>query len=242
MVGTGPVVTGADPAFGAEGIDREATFRVFFDRIIYPGDVHRGHFGVQSGARSVFVSGWFDPVDRVLVVENLGDPLEAEVTYRLRVAGIADLDGVGMESAYETPFETGRVAVGERPRAVGWDRVAPILSERCATESCHGASAPVLGLDLSSAEGVRTTAIGVVAEEARVGTQGDSPWHGAPTLDGLARIDVVGGVGRPARSFLLYKVLGDPHAAGAPMPPDEPLSSAEIALISAWIRAGASTE
>ena len=87
-----------------------------------------------------------------------------------------------------------------------------------------------------------STAIGVVARQTRVGTQADQVWHGAPTLDGLAIIDVIGGVGRPARSYLVYKVLGDPHAAGDRMPSDAPLSSDELASLSLWIRNGAPTE
>ena len=35
----------------------------------------------------------------------------------------------------------------------------------------------------------------------------------------LLRIDVTAGVGQAASSFLVYKVLADPHASGERMPP-----------------------
>lgn len=244
VIGDGPAVVGTDPADGDVDVDRAAGFRVFFDRSIHPGDVHRGTIRVQSGARSAFLTPWFDPVERALVVDQLGEtPLAPSVRYRLNVEAIRDLDGARMAERHEVSFETGVSADGDpavEPPA--WAEVAPILRAACAAEGCHVAPAPALGLDLSSARGVRDTAIGVVAEQSRVGVQGAQTWHGAPSLDGLARIDVVGGVGRPARSYLVYKLLGDPHVAGAPMPPDEALPREQVALISDWIRAGAPTE
>lgn len=244
VVDDGPVVVGTDPADGDVDVDRAAGYRVFFDRNLYPGDVHRGTVRVQSGARSAFLTPWFDPVERALVVDQLGaSPLAPSVRYRLHVEALRDLDGVRMAERHEVSFETGVAAEGDPPvDRVGWADVAPILSESCATEGCHASPDPALGLDLSSAEGVRDTAIAVVAEQSRVGVQDGRIWHGAPSLDGLARIDVVGGVGRPARSYLVYKLLGDPHAAGAPMPPEEPLGRDRVALITRWIRAGAPTE
>lgn len=242
-VAGGPVVLGSDPVAGELDVDRSAVFRVFFDRAVYPRDVHRGHVSVQSGTRGVFLAPTFDPVDRVLVLRNAGVPLDPAVVYRLRVEGIRDLDHHTMAAPYEIAFTTGEVATPEPiPEPIGYAQVAPILAG-CAIAGCHSADRPVLGLDLSSAEGIRTTAIGVVAEQTRVGTQGERPWHGAPSLDGLPLIDVVAGVGRPAHSYLLYKALGEPHAAGDRMPPetDPPLDAAALRTLSDWILAGAPT-
>ncbi len=240
--GSGPVVLATDPADEQTGVDRADGFLVFFDRYVSPRDVHRGRVRVQSGSRAAFVSPWFEPVERALRVELIGVPLEPSVRYRLWVEGIRDLDGVRMREAHEVTFETGFAAEGRpEPPAVPFERVRPIFAG-CASDGCHGAERPALGLDLSSGEAIARSAVGVVAEETRVGTQAEAPWHGAPTLDGLAIIDVVGGVGRPARSYLMYKVLGDPHAGGDPMPPAARLGAAELSALSWWIRGGAPTE
>lgn len=240
--GPGPTVLGTDPADGDVGVDRAAPFRVFFDRQIYPRDVHRGRIRVQSGTRSAFLSPWFDPVERVLWADNLGGALEPTTRYRLWVEGIRDLELTPMAGRHRITFETGPDADGGAvPESVGFDRVQPIFAG-CARDTCHGEARPALGLDLSSGEAIARTAIGVAAEQTRVGTQGEGPYHGAATLDGLAIVDVVGGVGRPSRSYLMYKVLGDPHAAGDVMPPAGSLSSADLSALSLWIHAGAPTE
>lgn len=241
-VGHGPVALGSDPTDGDVDVDRAAGFRIYFDRALFPRDVHRGNVWVQSGTRSAFLSAWFEPVERVIYAENIGIPLDPLVRYRLVVEDVRDLDGEPMEGRYEATFETGTSLVGGTARPpVSYADVEPILAG-CAVNGCHGGEHPSVGLDLGSPAGIRSTAIRVVARETRVGTQADLVWHGAPTLDGLAIIDVVGGVGRPARSYLMYKVLGDPHAAGDPMPPDAPLSAAELSSLSWWIHNGAPTD
>lgn len=230
----GPIVLGTDPADGDVGIDRATELRVFFDRQLYPRDLHRGNVRVQSGARSAFLSAWFEPVERVLHAEIIGAPLDPEVRYRFSVEDLRALDGVPMDGPHVVAFDTGTSADGSSPPpSVSWGEVAPILAE-CAREGCHGGEVPVLGLDLGTPEGVRATAIGVAAQQTRVGTQEEAVWHGVPTLAGLAVIDVVGGVGRPARSYLMHKLLGELHV--------ERLSASELSLLSWWIRGGALTE
>ena len=107
------------------------------------------------------------------------------------------------------------------PRDYGTE-VAPILEERCA--SCHG-SQGVAGLRLDSEEGIRATALGV-------------PATGWP---GWLRVAAA----RPGESYLLYKIVGDPLAAGAPMPRTwdgpsaPPLAAEEQRILSDWIAGGA---
>ncbi len=235
-LGSGPVVLSSAPAAGAVDVDRAGPFRLSFDRPVFPRDVHRGNVRIQSGARAALVSVWLEPVDRVLEVELLGEPLAPTVRHRLVVEGLRDLALVPMAEAHEVVFETGLRAEGVAPRSESFDRVRPILAG-CAADGCHGGSTPALGLDLASPDGIQRTAIGVVAEGSRTGTQGDDPWHGASTLTGLARIDVVGGVGRPAQSYLLYVLLeeGAGHATVRIDPPSEE----ELRALSYWIRAGA---
>lgn len=238
----GPRVLATEPSDGDEGVDRRPVFRVFFDRPLYPRDVHRGHVLVESGVRGLYLLPRFDPVRRELWIEPIGT-MEPSVVYRLRVEGVRDLDRHPMAEPHVATFTTGEVASDPPPLpSAGWDDVAPIF-EGCASDGCHGGARPVLGLDLSSGAAVRRTAIGVPAEQSRVGAQGDEPWV-ADTLAGLARVDVVAGVGRPSRSYLLYKVLGDPHVIGQrmPPPPAAALSTEEAAVLSRWILAGAPTD
>jgi hypothetical protein len=239
--GRGPRVVASDPVHGQDDVDRAATPRVFFDRPLLPGDVHRGNVSVRSGARTAFALPRFDPIERVLLVQGL--ELDPTVAWRLRVENVRDLDGQALAEPWEIAFRTGEIAEGEVvPPPPTFEEVGPLLAERCGGQGCHAPPDPALGLDLSSGAAVRATAIGVVAEQTRTGAMTDRPWLVRSSLTGLARIDVVGGVGRPAHSYLLYKLLGDPHAWGSPMPPDGPLPPDELRRVADWILAGAPTD
>jgi hypothetical protein len=97
----------------------------------------------------------------------------------------------------------------------------------------------MVGLDLSSRAGIERTAIGVRASKL-AGTTGDEGARGALQLAGMNIIDVVAGRGSPATSYLVYKVLGDPHVLGERMPEGRPpLSEAELRMLSTWIAQGA---
>ncbi|HJL20285.1 MAG TPA: hypothetical protein RMH99_31750 [Sandaracinaceae bacterium LLY-WYZ-13_1] len=232
----------SEPADGATGVPREADYRVFFDRPLHPRDLHRGHVRIESGTRPIFALPRFDPVQRVLHVEH--GTLDPNVRYRLEIEGMRDLGRAEM-APVSIVFDTGEALGSSTPTpSPGWDDVAPVLRARCATDGCHGGEAPVLGLDLSSGAAVQRTAIDVAAAQTRVGIQEEAPWEGTETLAGLARIDVVASVGRPARSYLLYKVLGEPHAPGErmPPPPASALPAGELQLLSDWILAGAPTD
>ncbi len=238
----GPRVIASDPAAGQADVDRAVVVRVTFDRPILPGDVHRGNVSVRSGSRAASSRPRFDPIDRVLLVEGL--TLDPDVTWRIRVEDVRDLDGDPLPEPWEAAFTTGAASVGELPpSAPTFAEVAPVLAERCARQGCHAPPDPALGLDLSSPEGVRETAVGASAVQTRTGAMtGDRTWYVTSSLSGLARIDVVAGVGRPAHSYLVYKLLGDPHIWGDPMPPDAPLAPEELHLLSRWILAGAPTD
>jgi hypothetical protein len=241
----GPHVVASIPADGDENVDRAATFRAFFDRPVLVRDVNRANVTLTSGAVSAFLGLSFDPVDRLLRAENLGEPLDPTVVWELQILNVRDLDRAPMPETFSIAFTTGVDAIGEAPAPpVSFSSVAAIFTEHCASAGCHVGPTPVLGLDLSSAAAVVATAINVPAEQTRVGVQEADPWHGTSTLAGLARIDVEVGVGRPAASYLVYKVLGDPHAWGSQMPPapGSPLSHAELSLLSQWIGQGAPTD
>ncbi|RLB46905.1 MAG: hypothetical protein DRJ42_26600 [Deltaproteobacteria bacterium] len=242
----GPSVLDTSPAGGDEGVLRLGPFVAFFDRQLLPRTVNRGTVRVRSGDVDHFLSVRFDPVERALIAIPVGDrPLEPNVVYRFVIDGVRDLDDQQIATEHVVRFRTGdEVGTPEVPPAAGWADVAPIFETRCATAAgCHTPENPPFGLDLSSAEAVARTAIG--RRSPRLGgTTGPDANRGSIFFGALHIIDVIGGVGRPDGSLLIYKVLGDEHVLGERMPPPDEgaaLSHDEIQTLSAWILAGAPT-
>lgn len=205
-----------------------------YERRLAPWTVHRGTVRVGSGGASAFLSVGYDPVRLEIVARPFDRPLIANVDYTIFVEGARDLDGVlvePFEAQFSTGDELGEPAVWGTTR---WADIEPIVMDACA--DCHDADDPI-GLDLSSPEGWESTAFGVPA--IQTGGREAFPERG---LGGLPRVDLIAGGGRPATSYLVYKLLDDPHVIGARMPPEEPLSVAEIAAIADWITGGARFE
>ncbi len=227
---------GSYPADGDVEVPRRLEVRVFFDRPLAPRSVSRSAVTLRSGPQTRFLSVRYDPVDRALVAHDFfGAALEPQVEHELEVVGVMDLAGSEVPP-YVARFVTGEV-MGEAPPlgAASWEEASAIFSSRCAEAGCHGGANPALGLDLSSAAGVRATAIGVPAVSDSIGGLGPRG------LSGFPRIDLLAGTGRPETSRIVYEVLRDPRV-GAPMPPDEPLPLAEARVLADWILAGAPTE
>lgn len=195
-----------------------------------------------------FLSVRFDPVDRVVVATPFFEqPLVANVVWRLEVDGLRDLDDRSMDEPHVATFRTGdELGPPYDPPRATWGEVAPLLERSCTGGTCHGPGEAALGLDLSSPEGVRGTAVGVPSRQLPGGTAGAEGARGAVSLAALPIVDVVAGGGRPASSYLLYKLLAPPQILGDPMPPPDgghpPLTHAEVQLVSAWVLAGAPTE
>lgn len=231
------------PDEGARDVDRLAPMRVVYEQPLGPRGLEGATVELRSGDRRVGVRARLDPTLPGLTIAPVV-ALEPGVRWTLVVSGATDLDGRVAEPA-RVVFFTGERATPIEASAPGWDEIGPLLEARCAR--CHGGEAAVLGLDLGSAEGVRRTAIGVGAEQ----TGGASAYGVARVgLAGLPRIDAIAGGGHPERSYLVYKVLGDPHVLGAPMPPPDEdggsagpggVTRAEAQRIAQWIRAGAPT-
>jgi hypothetical protein len=101
---------------------------------------------------------------------------------------------------------------------------ATIFSPRCAIPSCHDRASAVGDLNLEAD----------ISYDALVGV---APTVEAARAAGMLRVDP----GHPDNSFLLSKLAGPPPGQGSRMPLSEaPLGDAEMALIRAWIVAGAS--
>jgi hypothetical protein len=240
----GPRLVGSDPADGAEGVDRNGLVRVELDRLAAPGSVTRDTVALTSGERVIGLSVSFDPLDRAIEARPFrGVPLDPDARYTVTIVGVRDLEG-RIGEPIEIAFVTGSQVTPEVRREVSWSEIEPILVGRCATSGCHAGAGAPHGLDLSSPERVRATAIGVGAAQTERGVAGSIASPIARALTGLARIEVVDGVGSPERSYLFYKALGEELSAGERMPPPgsgAPLSYDELALLRDWIRSGAPT-
>jgi hypothetical protein len=217
--------------------------RVRFNRLLSPRSVNRATVSVTTGAISIFGGVRYDPVRReVWYQPNVGElrqGLEHVLTVR---AMVTSWDGVALGRDHEVHFiPQGRVGDTPLPQGSLARDVAPLFLARCTGAGCHGPRAPALGLDLSSPEAIRRTAVGVSSVQrpapGPAGVTVTDP-HWGP----LFRVDpgVTAGQGRPEYSYLVYKLLGDGPVVGARMPPGRvPLSVTEVAQVASWIAAGA---
>ncbi len=212
-----------------------APLSIDFDRLLLPRTVSRVTVQFVSGESALTPRLRYDPAQRRVRVELDQAALRMDVEYELRVRqGIASWDGVA-----STESRAFRVRFVERPVAVEATPslrrdVAPLLAASCGTSACHGGEHPAMRLDLSSAEGILRTAVGVESVEwpspSGAVDRGEYGWAGFVRI---ARSE-------PAESYLVYKLVGDGPVRGAPMPRGaEPLSNAQIRVVSAWIEAGA---
>lgn len=211
-------------------VSRLPTLHVVFDRPLLPESVHRNTVTLWSGSTRFALSVEPDPTLPGLRARRLGgSSLDGDIEYELRVDGVRSLDGV-LTAPFELHFRTGEDSMEEESPTASWLDAKAIFDAHCV--DCHQDGDV---LNLATSEGVRTTAVGVTAS----GRDFRSPRRG---LSGLEVISVLGGVGRPGFSYLLYTLLDDPHLLGGAMPPSGPLEPEEIAVLTDWIRLGAPTE
>ena len=132
------------------------------------------------------------------------------------------------------------VACGEAddPRPASWDYLSPaILTPSCATASCHGPGAAAAGLDFSTSErgysSLTRLWVWIVDPDGAI-TDGCRVVNGVRVCQRPSRPLV--NAYNPAQSRLMHVL----RAEGAPrMPPDRPLSEADIQLVERWILEGA---
>ncbi len=207
------------------GIPRNPTFELRFDRFLRPDSAIRQAVSVYTGAPSNVVPASsrlpeitpeYDVVERVvrfslpegfLLHENAVYTLELAVPDERSDFGFKAFDGAPL--APETPlimsFGTSN-QIERRPPAVEaptCDDIVKLFSG-CSSTSCHGGETPRMGLDLSSGEAIRRTAIGRVAHQTEVGdTTGVALEDPARMGVAMPIIDPY----RPDNSYLLYKIL-----------------------------------
>lgn len=211
-------------------VSRRPSLEVIFDRALLPESVHGNTVSLWSGSTRFALSVEPDPTLPGLRARRLGgSPLEADIEYELRIDGVRSLDGL-LTEPFEVRFRTGEDIREEEVESATWIEAKSVFDVHCV--SCHDEGDV---LNLSSPEGIQATAIGVPASGRRF----RSPERG---LAGLDLISLLGGVGRPGFSYLLYTLVDDPHLLGGAMPPDGELRPEEILVLRDWIRSGAPTE
>ena len=230
-----------DPADHADAIARRGRITVETHRLVLPSCVTQGAIQLRSGAVSVPIDLRIEPVPRQIWITWRG-ALESETTYQLRVAGLVDLDGSRQPTPHTTYFTTSTQQGEQEPDArVDASAVMALLAARCASAHCHDAMHAESMLDLSNASGIERTARN---RAAQVADDSDRPAPlGSLSHAAVVILDAHAGHGDPARSYLVYKLLGDEHILGDPMPPpgETALSNVELQLIVDWIRVGAPT-
>jgi hypothetical protein len=236
------------PKDGDRDVPRLGPLSVQLDRRILPRTVAPLSIQVKSGDVSAYFRPIIEPVGRVIRLELYPRyPLEPDVTYRLAMDSLVDLDGGWQDKPYEAFFRTGQELGSYSPfPRVAWSEVAPIFSASCSLATCHGSHDPAIDLDLSGPAGIERTAVRVRSRQLPSDLIPAEGARGALSLAGLNIIEAQPDVGQSVSSYLLYKVLADSHILGDSMPPPEssaaPLSKSELKLLSYWILSGAPTE
>lgn len=233
----GPQVVSITPDPSGGDIDRSTVFRIELDRRIAPGSVVQGAVSITSGDEYV----WADlavEVVRPAILVTPWYPLDPDVEYELTVHALRDLDGHTSTDSEPVVFHTSRASTPGTPDPVTYadspDNEVRQVFDHCA--GCHAGEHPPLGMDLSTGAMIRATALDVAARQVRPSVGGYLDVDISASIVGLPRIDPH----NPARSYLLYALLGDPHIAGASMPLDQaPLPVEQIELLQRWIQAGA---
>jgi hypothetical protein len=244
--------------------------RLAFDRFLDPVSVDRQSIWLENSFGDVATDPLiaYDPVTLTVAISNPGAGLPwlvAGEQYRvvLGVAspdggagfGIRAIDGATLTSPIEIEFTAGAAPspayAGPPTMRFCEDILAPVLLRSCALAGCHtaargpvdaGEPSPILGLDLQTAQGVRLTAIGQVADEANTGplSTTEAPLIGSPFAMDMPVVTA----GSPGLSWLVYKVLlatpepgdaettagdggGSSYGQGAP----SPISTAERARL-----------
>lgn len=252
-------------------------------KVIGPGDCTAG----------VFLEPSYDPVRREVTYRQSPEspPLAPDIAYALTAyvaisptdLGFRSFDGTSLpelvrfdlgvqnDGGTPVPFDLGptgdHYCAGPTPGCTGDDCARSVSALLGACGGCHGGPQPAMGLDLSSSDGLATTALGVAAHGTQTGEHASDPDE-SPTRFGRAMPLIDPRV--PGNSYLVYKLLANRRTplevpfpgpdgeepaevrrirntivVGMPMPPSTALHaslrSGEAEWIADWILQGAPT-
>lgn len=234
-------VVASDPApvdGGAARHPANAPIRVTFDRLLGPSSVNRATVTMTSGTLGVYGGVQYDPARREIsfTPADVRPGLQYVFTVLPTVRG---WDGAALARPYTVVFVAAPRVTLPAPQPPRFRaEVAPLLARRCARPGCHAPPDAAMGMDLSTPEAIRRYTVGVAARQRPRG----APTGLDPRWGPMLRIDpgLGDGLGAPAASYLVYKLLGGGPALGQRMPPDGPaLTPDELDRITRWIAAGA---
>jgi hypothetical protein len=210
-------------------------FELKFDRFMLPSSASRQAVCLHSGEAvkrdldctdKIGLSVRYDPVSRIATY-FLGEALVDGTTYSLSIfpntgaTGFASFDGVPLNAIRSFTFTAAAPPAGQTleappPVGEGYCEATKFLFGTC--DSCHAINRngmtgeitrePVMGLNLTTPEGLAQTAIGKVAHGAQKGGHASEVLANSTHFGrGLAIIDPTSA----GSSYLLYKVLANPR-------------------------------
>lgn len=227
---SGRPVTVLGTSLDATGtVAADGVIQIAFDRYLLPSTITRQSYVFLDNANVVLPATAFqtiyDPVARTVSITGPGGPgknwLSADQSYKLQllvasdptndIGGFRALDRAPLRRDQKLEF-TFRATLSaqeefEKPMDFCAD-VLPLFVSKCSGATCHGADASVpmraaASLILNSAEGVRITAKGRVAQGSNVGGLAYSPLEpGRLFGTNMAVIEP----GDPGSSWLMYKI------------------------------------
>lgn len=204
------------------GVPRDVTFELRLDRYLDPSTAVRQAVLVYTGSEelSVFFQPEYDVVERVVSYRLVpGARLAPGARYTVEIFRAEGRDTDGLRAFDGAPvgegavplvfdFRTQRLDLPDRTEppapATCADVLAAFKAAGCAGQSCHDSATPRMGLDLSSREGLLTTAISRVAHQAETGSKAGAPLEDPPRVG--TQMPIID-PGRPDNSYLLYKLL-----------------------------------
>lgn len=230
----GPRVLRITPDLSAGPIDRAVSIRIDLDRRLAPVSIPQGVVEITSNDVYQYMRLEIDVV-RPALIATAEEPLDPDVDYTFVLHSLRDLEGNRSGDTMPIVFHTSSESHPRAASMLTYDDIAPTF-RTCGGAGCHASTDAAAGLDLSSREGVRASALGVAARGVAPSYRGAIGVTVNAALLGIARIDPHS----PASSYLLYTMLDDEHIAGAPMPPTgEPANEAEMQRLQEWIQSGA---
>ncbi len=219
----------------------DGVIQLAFDRYLLPSTITRQSYVIVDSTNTplpnLALRTLYDPVARTVTIVGPDGPgkswLTPDQSYKLvllipsdprsDIGGFRAIDRATLypQQTREFVFRAGPPTQRAQiePAVDFCADVLPIFTLKCSDPTCHGASERAASsLILASADGVRVTARGRVAQGANTGPRATSP-EPAPSLFGV-NMEIIK-PGDPGSSWLMYKMelAPQPVVDAGPMPP-----------------------
>ena len=229
----GPAITIVGNSIDANGgvVPADGVIQLAFDRYLLPSTITRQSYVIVDNTNTPLPNAalrtLYDPVARTVTIAGPDGPgkpwLTPDQSYKLvllvpsdpksDLGGFRAIDRATLDPAQKRQFvfragPPSQTTLFE-PAVDFCADVLPIFTLKCSDPSCHGSSdTAASSLILASAEGVRVTARGRVAQGANTGPRASSE-EPTPSLFGV-NMPIIK-PGDPGSSWLMYKIELAPH-------------------------------